>query len=926
MAVIYIDNRPYEVADGQNLLQAVLSLGLDLPYFCWHPALGSVGACRQCAVKQFKDEEDERGRIVMACMTPAEDGTRISIDDPDAADFRAAVLEWLMTSHPHDCPICDEGGECHLQDMTVMTGHVYRRHRFKKRTFRNQDLGPFINHEMNRCITCYRCVRFYQDYAGGRDLVPLGSRNRTYFGRSHEGPLESPFSGNLIEICPTGVFTDKTLKAHYARKWDLQTAPTVCIHCGLGCNTITGERYGTVRRTLNRYNGEVNGHFLCDRGRFGYAFLHDPRLLRAARLSGETVQTRRLEPAGGAALPHAPESGPREVELGDRAIRRVGELLQDAAGVVGIGSPRASLESNFALRALVGEAGFSGGLALAEAACLAAAIEILREGSVRPFSLAECGRADAVLILGEDVTQTAPMLDLAVRQAIRRQPIRERVEPTNLPLWDDACTRLLEGTARGPLHILTPAATALDRVATRTHRAAPADIARLGMAVAHELDSRAPAVSGLTREQTAHAREIAAALAQAQRPVVVAGASSACPAVICAAGNVARALAHHRPESGIVLTAPECNTLGAALIGPRSIQEVQLALEEGHADTLVVLENDLHRRLGPAAADRLLASAKTVIAIDLLETGVCRRADVVLPAASYAEAAGTYLNDEGRLQRSFPPGLSPAGVRSSWRWISEAAQRSGRAAGWSQLEEVGASLAETLRVFAPIARVAPSSDFRLSGRAVPRQPHRFSGRTAMQAHKAVSEPKPPEDSDTPLGFTMEGSLRQPPPELIPRIWAPAWNSVQALIKFQEEVGGPLRGGDAGVRLFERREGQAPVYAEAVPEPFRRLPDQWRQVALGHIFGSEELSALAPAIAQRAPKAYVALNRGGLEELGIAEGDAVELPSGDRLPVRVHEELPDGTVGVPFGLLGLPMAPCDNWISLRAAARAEAQTP
>ncbi|MFZ0391957.1 MAG: 2Fe-2S iron-sulfur cluster-binding protein, partial [Calditrichia bacterium] len=156
MAKIFIDNKPFEVGAKKNLLDAIISLGLDLPYFCWHPAMGSVGACRQCAIKIFKDEKDTRGKITMACMEPAAEGTRISINDPEAREFRAGIIEWLMTNHPHDCPVCDEGGECHLQDMTVMTGHVYRRHRFHKRTYRNQNLGPFINHEMNRCIQCYR--------------------------------------------------------------------------------------------------------------------------------------------------------------------------------------------------------------------------------------------------------------------------------------------------------------------------------------------------------------------------------------------------------------------------------------------------------------------------------------------------------------------------------------------------------------------------------------------------------------------------------------------------------------------------------------------------------------------------------------------------------------------------------------------------
>ena len=136
MATIYVDGKAYEVAAGENLLHACLSVGLNLPYFCWHPALGSVGACRQCAVKQFRNEQDTRGQLVMACMTPAAEGTRIAIEDPEAREFRASVTEWLMVNHPHDCPICDEGGECHLQDMTVMTGHTYRRYRFTKRTQR----------------------------------------------------------------------------------------------------------------------------------------------------------------------------------------------------------------------------------------------------------------------------------------------------------------------------------------------------------------------------------------------------------------------------------------------------------------------------------------------------------------------------------------------------------------------------------------------------------------------------------------------------------------------------------------------------------------------------------------------------------------------------------------------------------------------
>ena len=166
----------------------------------------------------------------------------------------------------------------------------------RKRTFHNQDLGPLVNHEMNRCIQCYRCTRFYREYAGGRDLDALVLRNQVYFGRHEDGTLESEFSGNLVEFCPTGVFTDNTLKRHYTRKWDLQMAPSICVHCGLGCNTTAGERYGALRRIVNGYGITTsgNGYFLCDRGRFGYEFVNSERRIRQPLLRKHAAEPLQL--------------------------------------------------------------------------------------------------------------------------------------------------------------------------------------------------------------------------------------------------------------------------------------------------------------------------------------------------------------------------------------------------------------------------------------------------------------------------------------------------------------------------------------------------------------------------------------------------------------------------------------------------------
>ena len=402
-----------------------------------------------------------------------------------------------MLNHPHDCPVCDEGGECHLQDMTVMTGHTYRRTRFKKRTHRNQDLGPFINHEMNRCIACYRCVRFYRDYAGGRDLNVFRRHDHVYFGRHEDGVLESEFSGNLVEVCPTGVFTDRTLKQRYTRKWDLQTAPSICVHCGLGCNTIVGERYGTLRRILNRYNHEVNGYFLCDRGRFGYEFVNSDKRIRSASISAPSPSREEgracPEPSRRACPePSRRSEGLRQIEKG-AALKHISDILSASRSVIGIGSPRASLESNFALRMLVWPENFYSGMSGHEHELTSLVIDIIRNGPARTPSLHDVEMADAVLILGEDVTSTAPMLALALRQSVWNKP-KEMAMGINIPAWDDNAVRNFAQHETGPLYVAALAGTKLDDIASRVYHAAPDDLARLGFAIAHELDPRAPAV------------------------------------------------------------------------------------------------------------------------------------------------------------------------------------------------------------------------------------------------------------------------------------------------------------------------------------------------------------------------------------------------------------------------------------------------
>jgi len=813
-----------------------------------------------------------------------------------------------MVNHPHDCPVCDEGGECHLQDMVVMTGHTYRRYRDLKRTFQNQDLGPFVNHEMNRCIQCYRCVRFYRDYAGGRDFDAFGLRNRVYFGRHADGTLENEFSGNLVEVCPTGVFTDKSLKRHYTRKWDLQTAPSLCVHCGLGCNTLPGERYGTLRRIRNRYNGEVNGYFLCDRGRYGYEFVNSDRRVRQPLLRRDGSGT--LEPADMA-----------------EGLQRLAPLVKDPARAIGIGSPRASLEGNFALRALVGPERFFAGMAEPESALTAAILDILRRGPARSPSLRDVEQADAAFVLGEDVTNVAPRLALALRQTVRQQPM-EIARRLRIPDWDDHSVREVVQDARGPLFLATLHPTKLEEAATLAVRLVPRDLARLGFAVAHALSDKAPAPAGLPEELRPLAIEIAAGLRVAQRPVVVAGMSTGSEAVVQAAANVAWALHEAGRPAGLCFLVSECNSLGLALMGGRSLREAFAAMEEGRAETVIVLENELTRRADPALVERCLSRVSHLIVLEHLQTATAARAEAVLPAGTFAEASGTQVNSEGRLQRFYRVFKPEGEVRESWRWLRDLMIAAGRAEAesWRALDDIVRAIARTLPVFAPILEVTPPASFRIAGEKIPRQPHRYSGRTAMHADRNVDEPEPPPDPDSPLADSMEGTLAQPPAPLITRFWSPGWNSDQSLNKFQEEVAGPLLGGDPGRRLLEPATTRQPAFFPEAPDPLGERPGEFLAVPIPHIFGSEELSLLSPGVAELAPRPYVALSPEDAASLGVAaDGELEVVWDGVRrpFPVKLLPGLPRGLAGVPAGIPGALTLTAPAWVRLARRAREEA---
>ncbi len=601
MPDLFFDGKRIAVPAGTNLVEAGLQAGVPVPVFCYQKDLGAVGACRVCAVTATRKG---KSRLVMACMTEAEEGMEVATTDPESVSFRKHVIEWLMIHHPHDCPICDEGGECQLQDLTIACGHSQRRYHGPKRTFDNQYLGEFIVHEMNRCITCYRCSRFYQDYAGGRDFAASGSRDRVYFGRFEEGPLESPFSGNLVEMCPTGVFTDKLFR-YRSRVWDLEVAPSICPHCSVGCNVLPGVRYRELQRVRVRDNPAVNGVFLCDRGQFGHGWVMDPARPGRPEMRGEP--------------------GSWDDVLGLAAGSLIGVAQAHGASAVAlISSPRASLETHAALEGLA--VGPLAGVRVShfddpdrELRALGA-LSALGAAGARPLDQADLAGCDALLVAGASLVDEAPLAALGARQAARRG---------------------------GRLFVLGPVERYLNDVAEDVLASHPADLARWLNEIADRLrPSSGPDRAGKRKVDLDGVSRVADALRAARRPGVLLGSDLLDGAAIAAGLEISRALGG---EARLGYLFPGPNGFGAALLSRgATLGSILDGIERGEVRAAVLVESDL-ADLGPAVLDSL-GRLELLVVADHVRSELCSLAHAVLPTTANYESEGLFVSRAGRIQ------------------------------------------------------------------------------------------------------------------------------------------------------------------------------------------------------------------------------------------------------------------------------------
>ncbi|WP_020674915.1 NADH-quinone oxidoreductase subunit NuoG [Geopsychrobacter electrodiphilus] len=592
MPTLTIDNQTVTVSQGATVLDAAIALGIMVPHFCYHQVLGAVGACRQCAVTIVAGTQ--KG-LKMSCLIPAEDGMVVLTGDVESSAYRAQVSEWLMTNHPHDCPVCDEGGECQLQEMTIGAGHGIRRYRGNKRTYQNQQLGPFIEQEMNRCIQCYRCARTYKDYCGGTDFGVMGSQQRIFFGRFKDGELESDFSGNLVDFCPTGVFTDKTNRFK-TRYWDLQQAASICPHCSLGCSTLVGGRYQEVQRVRAGDNRLTNDSFICDRARFGSDWVNHPERPREARIAGERVDmSQALAQLEERLLALKTEHGGQSLRL--------------------LGSPRASFEANLLLKKLAERLGAPAPYYDAHPRRAFAARVAARIPSGQLASLQQVRAADLVVVVGVDPLAEAPVLALALRQVVR---------------------------SGGRVVVFDPRPVEL-----------PCEFEHY--AVTQEKILRALSAP----EEHEKLESLRQQMEAAQRPLLVGGgdllggegfkllrrfSESCCDTHDCLIFPVL----HGANSFG-----------GGLLSSGEPQRDLLEDLENGKVRGLICLENDpAIEHCEPGRMQLALARLELLAVFDHLPTHTVAAASHFLPTRTLYECGGTFINNEGRMQ-AYAPLLDP---------------------------------------------------------------------------------------------------------------------------------------------------------------------------------------------------------------------------------------------------------------------------
>jgi NADH-quinone oxidoreductase subunit G len=620
---VEIDGKLMEVADGATIMDAVNQAGIYVPHFCYHPKLSIAANCRMCLV-----QVEKAPKPLPACATPVTNGMKVWTHSEQAIDAQKGVMEFLLINHPLDCPICDQGGECQLQDLAVGYGASGSRYREPKRVVTNKDLGPLISTDMTRCIHCTRCVRFGQEIAGIMELGMIGrgehSEIITFVGRT----VDSELSGNVIDLCPVGALTSRPFR-YTARTWELVNKPSVSPHCGLGSNLTVQVKQNRVMRVLPRENEAVNECWLSDKDRFSYEGLNsEQRLARPLLRQAGTWK----EVDWQAALDFVA----RELERirgqhGSSSIGMLATAHQTLEELYLLGKlARGFSSGNVDFRLRQADFGADGGL---------------NGAPWLGMAVAELGTLDRVLVVGSTLRKDHPLIAHRLRQAARRGTQLNLINAVD----DDLLMRVANRAIVAPGAMPQMLAQVIRAAAELKGVAAPAGVAAVAVSDA--------------------ARRIARSLAEGRNGAVFLGNFAQHHPRAARLHALAQALAEVT-GARFGFLGEAANSVGGYLAravpaaGGRNA--AQMLAQPMKAYLLLGVEVELDTR-DPRRALAAMSAAELVVAMSAYQHRAVDYAHVILPIAPFTETGGTFVSTEGRVQ-SFEGVVRPLGeTRPAWK-------------------------------------------------------------------------------------------------------------------------------------------------------------------------------------------------------------------------------------------------------------------
>jgi NADH-quinone oxidoreductase subunit G len=621
-----IDHHVISVPKGMLIVDAAKQAGIDIPVFCYHPKMEPVGMCRMCLVEIGRPMMDRAtGQPVLnadgtpqirfgpkletACTTPVSEGMVVKTTTDEVQQARNNVLEFILTSHPLDCPVCDKGGECPLQNLTMVHGPSSSRFDYseKQHNQKHVPLGDLIYLDRERCIQCGRCVRFQSEVAGD-PVIAFHNRGRKLEIVTASDPgFDSIFSGNTTDICPVGALTTADFRFG-ARPWEMNLSASICEHCPVGCNTVNNVRReaksggrNVIKRVMPRQNEFVNEIWMCDKGRFGYHYAEQPE-----RLTTPLVR----------------KNGKLQESTWDEALAAAGaQFASHKDRLVSLVSGRLSNEDLFNIRQ------FNNGWQGILYNTFGGGDLVNQVGVGKSTNLKEIGPETVVLVTASDLHNEAPVWWLRVKQAAER------------------------GAKVITLH---PRSTRTDEFA----------VLSLGYDYGHEVEAVQVLLNKNGMKAPSEYKAAQEMLAQAENVIIfLGGEGMGVPQSNVVAHYLAEYLLDHqhtgKPNNGLIMVWSHANTQGAWDMGFKPVENLSAALEKG--DVLYIAGAD------PVGDDPTLAGVikarKFVVVQELFLTDTAKMADVVFPVQAKSEREGTYTNGERRVQRFYPAVDAPQGTR-----------------------------------------------------------------------------------------------------------------------------------------------------------------------------------------------------------------------------------------------------------------------